>query len=134
MKHSVACGSSERTSRTSAIEATSKWVIPESHRICSSSGEGFALTAYIDLPGNFCAKKRAARAAACGRLQITGSSGARARTTALASRWLCNSRDPQTVCLQRLPCGFGSPHGAAERGRIYSGGDELQVKKCIPAR
>jgi hypothetical protein len=48
-------------------------------------GEGFAFTAYIDLPGNFSAKKRAARAAACGRLQITGSSGARARTTALAS-------------------------------------------------
>jgi hypothetical protein len=85
MKHSVACGSSERTSRTSAIEATSKWVMPASHRICSSSGEGFALTAYIALPGKFSAKKRAARAAACGRLQITGSSGERARTTALAS-------------------------------------------------
>ena len=72
MKHSVARGSSERTSRTSAIEATSKWVIPESHRICSKSGEGFALTAYIDVPGNFSAKKRAARAAACGRLRMTG--------------------------------------------------------------
>ena len=38
--------------------------MPLSHRICSRSGEGFAFTAYIERPGNFSTKNRAARA--CG--------------------------------------------------------------------
>src|SRR5690606_37470578 len=129
MKHNVASGSNSRTCRTSAIEATSKWVMPESHRICSRSGEGFAFTAYIDLPGKFSAKKRAARAAACGRLQITGSSGARARTTAVASGYMCNSRDPQQNERYELPCGWKSPWGS-EEARIYAANSELQAKTC----
>src|SRR5205085_1828104 len=105
-----------------AIEATSKCVIPDSHRIWRSSGEGFALTAYIDLPGNFSAKKRAARAAACGRLRITGSSGERALTTALASGNWCNSRDLQWAfrpSRHKAALRFGSPHGAAGARDIF---------------
>ena len=40
-----------------------------------SSGDGFAFTAYIERPGNFSTKNRAARAAACGRTSVTGSTG-----------------------------------------------------------
>jgi hypothetical protein len=62
----------DATRRTSAIDATSKCVMPFSHRIWIRSGEGFALTAYIDRPWNFSTKNRAARAAAWGRRSVTG--------------------------------------------------------------
>src|SRR3546814_5866633 len=75
MKHKVGPGSVRGTSRTSAIEATSECVIPPAHRICSRSGDGFAFTAYIERPGNFSTKNRAARAAACGRTSVTGWAG-----------------------------------------------------------
>ena len=46
MKHSTAsCPSVSRTSRTSAMEAVSKWVMPACHSSISRSGEGFAFTA-----------------------------------------------------------------------------------------
>jgi len=64
MKHRVACGSRLRTRRTSVIEATSYARIPLSHRVRIRSGDGFALTAYIDVPGNFDVKNSAARVAA----------------------------------------------------------------------
>ena len=71
----VAPGSVRATRRTSAIEATSKWVTPESHSTRSRSDDGFALTAYMVVPGNRSMKKRAARRAACGRTSVTGSTG-----------------------------------------------------------
>ena len=38
--------------------------MPLAHSTCSRSGDGFAFTAYIDVPGNFSTKNRAARDAA----------------------------------------------------------------------
>src|SRR3546814_18156222 len=130
MKHKVGPGSVRGTSRTSAIEATSECVIPPAHRICSRSGDGFAFTAYIERPGNFSTKNRAARAAACGRTSVTGWAGltlaismqhvtSRGAVASPSARCcLTNSRDLQGVIPHKvLAEGWTSLRVADERPR-----------------
>ena len=84
-------------------------------RIWINSGDGFALTAYIERPWNFSTKNRAARAAACGRMSVTGRAGRRAVATPSAVLCFCNSRDLQRVVDTKAALRLEVPMGQRRR-------------------